>query len=447
MNETVRNTFRLQPHEVGLVLLFGFLLLGNSLAQQVAEITAVSNFLDSAGVNGILVVWMLDSIVIFAMMGVQSLIIDKYNRARLTQAILLILIGAFLVLRVLFLIHAPKWLNYGLLFLVSEQQWLLFPIIIWTLANDVFNMAEAKRLFPIIGSGDFLGKLIGIGIAASAPVFLQSLTGLHLEDLLLLNALIYLLAYLFLTLSIKKLVLRPTSQLKQGIKDTLSEGWNFIKDVPVFRYLALLILSLLIVDTIIEFRFLSITDEIFINNPASFQVFYSFYRLGVVIISLILQALVTSRIVSNVPLKNLFIVEPLALAISSLFSLLMANLAGALGSISFLKIPQLTLGDSIRKAFQSLVPEERRGRVSIFMDSYLFSAGTLAGCILTGLIILLGALTGWKAYLIYCSVALVFCALAIWASLKVRKVYDESMLNWRLKRRQRNKSVLERLEF
>jgi len=36
---------------------------------------------------------------------------------------------------------------------------------------------------------------------------------------------------------------------------------------------------------------------------------------------------------------------------------------------------------------------------------------------------------------------------AIWAILKMRSVYESSLFNWRLKRRQRRTSVLDKLDF
>jgi AAA family ATP:ADP antiporter len=104
--------------------------------------------------------------------------------------------------------------------------------------------------------------------------------------------------------------------------------------------------------------------------------------------------------------------------------------------------------ESARKAFQALVPEERRGRVSIFMDSYLFVVSNIVGIVLTGAIIVMGLRLGVPDYFYgYLAVAVLAALVAIWAILRVRAVYDSSLLNWRLKRRQRGVSVLEGLEF
>ena len=96
------------------------------------------------------------------------------------------------------------------------------------------------------------------------------------------------------------------------------------------------------------------------------------------------------------------------------------------------------------------VPEERRGRVSIFMDSYLYCIGVIVGCLFTGVIVLVGILTGAENYFyLYLGLAVLASVFAVWAIYKMRGVYDVSLLNWRLKRRQRRglTGVMDKLEF
>lgn len=448
MFSQIRQFFKLQSDEFGLVSLIGFLLFSNSVAQQISQISAVSNFLSTGGVNQILIVWIIDSIVILVMMGIQSLVIDRFNRISLISWVFFIFALSFVILRLLFTMHAPLWFNYGLLYLISEQQLLLMPMIIWILASEIFSMAQAKRLFPIIASGEFIGRLVGIGISALTPSIIRLIPDLRNEDFLNFNTLIYLIAYLLVMTGLRNVKLRQTAQTKETMKESLTEGWGFIRDVPVFRYLALVILLVLVTDTIVEFRFLVVTDSMYLDNPSQYQVFYSFYRLGITILALLLQTFLTGRIITNIKLKYLFFLEPFGSLISSIWILFPATLINTLGSMVFLKIPQTTIGKSTRKTFQSLVPEERRGRVGIFMDSYLFSAGTLLGCGISGIVIIIGNFIGSSTYHVYyLAFALLSSLFAVFSAYRLMSTYDSSMLNWRLKRRERGKSVLDKLDF
>jgi hypothetical protein len=448
MKDRFGQIFRIHPGEFGLVALLGFSLFLNALAQQVSEITAVSNFLSEGGVNQILLVWSVSAVIILLTMALQSLIIDKFSRKKVVQWILVGYVFAFGGLRFLFFIGAPEGLNYALLYLLAEQQWLLFPVVLWILANDVLDLAQAKRLFPIIAGGDFAGKLFGIVFSGIAPQILKLVPGIVLQDLLLFNATLYLLVFVFMWVGLRNIRIRQSAKTQETMRETLVEGWEFIREVQAFRFLALVILSVLVVDTIVEFRFLVVTDSFYFNEPARYQTFYSIYNLIKVIASLLIQTLIVSRIMTSAKLKNVFMAEPIGALLSTFWALFVPGLTGAIGSIYTLKLPQLTIGDSARRSFKALVPEERRGRVSIFMDSYLFATGTLIGCGLAGAVIFAGNLLAFSyAFYVYIGLALVSGIIGIWAALKIRTVYDQSLLNWRLKRRQRGKSVFDKLDF
>jgi hypothetical protein len=112
------------------------------------------------------------------------------------------------------------------------------------------------------------------------------------------------------------------------------------------------------------------------------------------------------------------------------------------------RLAKSTIDEPARKSFQALVPAERRGRVSMFMDSYLFAAGAIIGSVILGIIILLeDRLGSLEKYYIYLGIAAAATVVTIWFAFQVRGVYDASLLNWRLKRRQRASGVLDKLDF
>jgi MFS family permease len=124
------------------------------------------------------------------------------------------------------------------------------------------------------------------------------------------------------------------------------------------------------------------------------------------------------------------------------------SMVSAVGGVVMQKLPQFTVDESARKSFQSLVPEERRGRVSVFIDSYLYSAASIVGSLLTGAVVVIGLRLGLPQYYYgYLAMAVAAAALGLWAALRLRQVYDSSLLNWRLKRRERRSSVMDKLQF
>jgi uncharacterized membrane protein SpoIIM required for sporulation len=122
----------------------------------------------------------------------------------------------------------------------------------------------------------------------------------------------------------------------------------------------------------------------------------------------------------------------------------MPGIVSGVGGMSLLSLTRDTITESARKAFQALVPEERRGRVSMFMDSYLPAGGIIVGSLAISLVVFGGLLFGIpNTFYVYLAGAVLAALFAIWAIFKMRTVYDSSLLNWRLKRRQRARSVLD----
>jgi AAA family ATP:ADP antiporter len=442
MKDAINRTFNLRPRETAIVLVLGLILLCNSVAVQISGIISVSNFLSTGGVNYFPIVWLVDYLLILLIAALQSLIVDRFNRLSLMRGMIFGFALVFTFLRVLFIFRVPGWLNYSLLYLLAEQQDLFVPLVFWILANDIFDMAQTKRLFPLIASWGFAGKLLGIGITAASSGLLTQLD-IKPEEMLTLNILIYMLVFLLIMGGLSNVKLRQTRQKSETVRETLSEGWNFVRDVPSFRYLMLAILALSLCDVIIGFHFYVVSDSVF-SDPASYQRFFSFYRLAVTLAGFLMQSFLSSRIINRINLKNTFLILPFTTLASAASMIAMPGIVSGVGGMSVLSLTRDTITESARKAFQALVPEERRGRVSMFMDSYLPAGGIIVGSLATGLIVFTGLLFDIpNTFYVYLAGAVLAALFSIWAIFRMRAVYDSSLLNWRLKRRQRGRSVLD----
>ncbi len=447
MRDSLHRLLNLRPGEFGLVFTLGFLLLCNALAQQVSGVVAVSGFLNEVGVSQILIIWVIDYALITISAGLQSLIVDRFDRVTLLKGVTFGFAIVFIVLRLMFTFHVPAWINYSFLYLLADQQWLFFPLIFWVLANDIFDMTQAKRLFPVIASFSFVGTLIGIGIGGISPVLLKQI-GAPNTEVLNINVLIYLLAYVIVLVRLGSVKVRKTAQKHETVRETLTEGGAFVREVPSFRFLMLAIIAATLADSVVEFHFLSVSEKVY-TDTYSYQQFYSLYRLGTVLIAVMLQSFVTSRLIGKIGLKSTFFIFPMVL-LSGLAAMIAAPAAmiNSVVSMMAMRLSKDTIDESTRKSFQSLVPEERRGRVSMFMETYLPAIGTISAAILIGAIIIIGPQIVGDAYVyVYLAVGAIAAVAALIAVFNLRKVYDSSMFNWRLKRRQRASSVLDKMEF
>lgn len=440
--------FKIQPGEVRLVLLLGLLLCGHSFVLEINEIIATSGFLSQVSVDNMLLVWSIAMSLIIVSGTLQSFILDRYNRKVLLLGVCLIVTLIYALLSGIFLSGAPSWLTYSLLFVVSDQQWLFVPLIFWVLANDLFSMAQAKRLFPLIISMSFIGQIAGIILSATAP---NLLSGLHLTPLSFLgiNTAIFALlsAVVWRFLPSVKHNAAPSSASSVSIHQTLSEGWEFVRNVPSFRYMCLAYLGLAIAITVARFHFLVISDRE-LDSASDFQTFYATYRLTIVILSIIMTAFITSRLMKWLRLQDVFLVTPGGILLIILALLLVGGLLVSTGGVVLVWVLYNSVDQSARKSLQALVPEERQGRVSLFIDSYVPALGVIMAALLITAILRLTPLIGLSdAAPIYLGLGAVVTVGSIGAVLKLRQVYDASLLNWRIKRRRRATSLLEQLEL
>jgi ATP:ADP antiporter, AAA family len=276
--------------------------------------------------------------------------------------------------------------------------------------------------------------------AAAVPNLLKQY-GISSAEILNLNILIYMGAYI-LSGRLNKVKIRQSQRQPETVKETLSEAWGFVREVPSFRYLMLGFLLCAAAITIWEFHFLNLAQGIFGDD---FQTKYSLIRLLQTVFAIILQTFITSRLLDKLGLKTVFMILPLVCVAAGSW-ILAAPLAllNSAGGWLVSKLTLQTVDESARKSLQSLVPEERRGRVSMFMDSYLLALGVIVGCIIAGVILTVVATNPDTIYLV---VAAGMSVIGVLAILRMRAVYDASMFNWRLKRRQHRSNVLEKLEF
>ncbi len=438
-----RGFLRVRPGEIGLVAVMGFILFFNSLALQVSNIVSISGFLSEVNVSSILAVWIVEMLLIIISTAVQSLIVDRFHRLSLLRGMILTFIGLYLLLAVMFALGLPAWLNYTLLMLFVDQQLYFFPTIYWILANDMMDMSQAKRLFPLIASFGVIGEIAGLGISAAAPAVLNVL---HMPPTILIYLVI--LAFLVpfgLTFWLNRIRFRETLEQQVSTREALSEGWNFVKEVPSFRYLMLSMVAVAIVMTIIEYHFLASTEQVY-SQMDNFQTFYSLIFLAQTIVAIILQAVVTSRIIAHFGLKNTFIIMPIFALLCALWPLGLPGIVSGAGSYLVAKLSLNSVDDIARKTLESLVPEERRGRVSMFMDSYLFATGVILSAIIIAIVLAAHPLIPMiPSYVIYLAIGAILSVIALWWILKMRTVYDSSLFNWRLKRRQRTASIIDKL--
>lgn len=442
MRDRLYGWLRIRPGEVRLVLALGAILFINDATMGIAKVVSVSGFLSEVRDYYILLVWAVDMGLLVLATALQSLIIDRFNRVKLIGGLILVLGVSFAVLPTTFILDGfPIEISYTLLYLLTDQQWLMFPLVFWILINDIFDPGQGRRLIPVIGSFAFIGAIVGLGIAQ-----LDSIIHFGPIKLLLFNAGMFLLAWILVVTILSSVRVRNTSQSIATISQAFSGGWKFIRSVPAYRYLSIGMLAVGVTMTILLYDALSDASLVLGDG---FQSFYALYSLAIAVASVFLQFM-SGKIIEKLGLKNSFAILPFTLLIGSIVTFFVPGYWSSSASQGAARLTLQTVDQSSRKAFQAMVPDEKRGRVSIFVDSYLPSIGTILGSLLTYGIIALGITFSMSRQLsssIYLGLAILGGIIALVSFFLMRSVYDKSLFNPLLKRRSRGASVLDGLDF
>lgn len=430
--------------EWGLLIAFFVLIALNTAALEGADVVATSSYLEQPGPDDIPLLWIADMVVILISSVLYSLVADRFPRLTLLRGLMAGFGVTMLLLRLLISYGLPATISHTLLYVLVDQQLILFPLAFWAFANDSYNVAASKRLFPLISAGGLIGNVVGNWFAGQSPAIFAR-RGLPNDDLLTACSLIFFAALGLLTFAFRDTksppVRRPAEKI--DLRETWEVGVGFVRNVPLFRYLALVLFFNEIVMTVVEFHFLAKTVEQF--DPVQFQAFYGGFKALLTVVSLLAQFFIASRLLEKIGLKNAFFTLPATLVVGSLAAAVRHDFASAVGVRFGARLVLDSLDVPSRKSAQGLVPDARRGRVSTFLDSYVYATGTIAGCLLLGLLILLGRnglISRVAVIALYESLAAAVAALTLFFSFRLRAVYEDSLWNpWLARRKRRGISI------
>ncbi len=296
----------------------------------------------------------------------------------------------------------------------------LAPSQVWTLANYVLTTREAKRSFGFIGSGAILGWIVG-GFATRAGV---SRFGTE-------NMLGFVALSLFTCAGIVVMIWRDRPDYVGN--DTPASGhvrdrfplWGamrLIRESAYLKSIAALILIAAMTTTIAGWQFKAIAKQA-VPGTDDLAMFFGTFNMIAGLMSLVLQLLLTGRVLRTVGVGPALFIVPTAMLMGSTGVLLLGTLVAA----AALKASDQVLRYSIDKATVELlylpVPAAHTFRVKSFIDTVVYRFGDAAG----GLMVLLfAAVLGWSAIQIS-AVVMVFVTMWMAAAYVARKQYIENL--------------------
>lgn len=408
-----------------------------SIAGFLTEIVAAAQVISLAGPQSMLVVYPLGGIGLVLLALAQFKYIDGRARLPTIRVVALIYAGVFLLGLALLAGSVLPVVAGVLVWLLADQLNFLLPLMIWSLAADEFNVAEGRKIFGWIVTWTYLGQVVGLAVAtAGAP--LLSAAGIPLTWLLAVAPVLCVVVALWLPRAMRGSAAATGLARQEDLATSLRSAWTFVAEVPVWRQFLLASSLTFIAGMLIFIGFLTGAEYQASADAERIQLIFGLASLVSFLICWLVQLFVAEPLQNRLGIPGVLMILPIATVIAAL-----ALLAGVLAELLPLMavgfalwlIPRWSVDENARRAALALVPDERRTRVSFFID-----LGPVAiGLILAGPLAAVGVLTG--ALWLVPAIAAVLAALAIAPAVKVLRGWEDSLLSWRLRRRKRNRTI------
>nr|WP_256366171.1 MFS transporter [Lewinella sp. W8] len=245
----------------------------------------------------------------------------------------------------------------------------------WTMANFVFDVRQAKRLFGLVGAGAIAGGITGgyLTTLLARPI--------GARYLVLLAALLLILCLVLTIVIWQRFVKVRRSKLSRR-KTTAEEKAAPHKLIFQSRYLMLLcgiVAMSVIVAKMVDYQFSALASQRF-GDEDRLAAFFGFWYSGFNIIALVIQLTLTHRVVNLVGVSGALLFLPGGLGLGALVMLFVPGL----GAATFSRAVDGSLKQSLSRASAEMlflpIDEETKKRVKTYIDVFVDTvAGGIGG--------------------------------------------------------------------
>ncbi len=393
-----------------LMFLYSFLVMA---AYNIIKPTAASKFIEDLGANNVPYVFLLAGITMGFIMNYYSRAVGKVPKLWVLPGTQVVVIG--LLLGFWSLLQTEQvWVSVAYFFFGRLMLGLFLISQFWTLANDIYDPRQAKRLFGFVGGGAMLGGAAGSGLAA--------LYAERLGTNLLILASVALLAVCFLLVLQIQNRTRPDGSGRFEVDEETLGGGEAIAMLRGSRHLQLIALvigfSALGAATLEQQLYMASEAEVEAGDAiTSFLAGVTFY---ISIIGFVIQIYFTSRIYSLLGIGFAMAVLPVSLGATAVIILLNK----ALWAASVARVTDSALRYSLDKTtretlFLPLSAEVKlkaKGFVDVVADRFI---GKGIGSVVLLVAIQWLKVTWWQLSVM----SLVYCVLWLVLARRAKKEY------------------------
>jgi hypothetical protein len=318
--------------------------------------------------------------------------------------------------------------------MLGDQQQMLIPVLIWSLAGDVFNTGESRKIFGWIMAWTYAGQIIGLAIATfSPPLFENSST--PLANLLVINPVACLVIAIWIPWQMRGMATSMGTKERERMRPAITSTLQFFREVPIMRALLIASCFTAMAWGFAQIGFSTSAESIIGSDAGTLQTYIGGTTLAILLVGLAYQLLIAPR----VGVKMNSATQLLLIPFLSIAAGLVLSAGTALGSLAVLAVgvllidmPTRSIDEPAQQEVLTLVPDQLRARVSFTVQLVRWPLALLIASLVSLAITWLGLL--WLLGLL----AAVSAAVALPWALRLRRDWETGLVNWRLRRRKRS---------
>jgi len=379
MGSKILGLLKVYEEEISLLLWTAVLLFIIRSSGIILNNYAETAFLKRYGVEFLPIVNMLNAVVTFFITGLLTAFLGKMPGARLLSWIFIISGISVTIIRLL--IPFGYDLLYPILFMLKSQFELLQALLFWNLCNDLFNMRQSKRLFPLLTAGGVIGLILGsFGTPYFAKTFnLDNLLYLYLATTLTGAAIVQAMGRSYSTLIFADKTGEPGKE-KASMAQEFKNVLPLIKDSMLIKIVLVLTFMPNVVIPIMNYQFNYAINDQFASEAAMIQ-FFGFFRGGLYTISLIILLFV-GRIYGRWGLPVALMFHPFNYMLAFFAFLFRFDMFSAMYARMSTNILRTTINVPANSILIGLFPESYRNMIRPFLRGTvvrmaLFTGSTL----------------------------------------------------------------------
>jgi len=376
MLKWVSKFLKVYQDEVGLFLWSTILLFLIRSASLLFDNFAETAFLKRFGVEYLPVVYMVNSVSTFFIMGLITGVMGRLPGSRLLMYLLGFCGASVAGLRLVIPLGID--LVYPVLFILKAQYEALLALVFWNLANDLFNTRQSKRLFPLITAGGVIGGIVG---SFGTPFLVRAFS----QDNLLLA---YLVIAVIAAAAVKRMgtlfptLLVPEKETKKGgarssFLDEFRKVVPIVKESRLVKLLVVLTFLPNVVIPILNYQFNFAIDQTFATEGGMIK-FFGYFRGVLNIINLIILLFV-GRVYGRWGLPVALMFHPFNYVIVFLGFLLRFDILSAMYARITTTVLRTTINNPARAVLMGLFPASYRAVIRPFLRGTVVRVGTLMG--------------------------------------------------------------------